>query len=358
MSYYEIDFLAVETEKSGDAIPMRYEQNGVTIVHITDGGYLSTGEAVVDHVTNLYGTTHVDHVVVTHPDGDHAAGLRVVLESCTVGALWMLRPWNYAAHVIHRFSTYNSVERLQSKLKASYPNLAALEVMAIERGIPIYEPFQGSVIGNFTVMAPTVGRYLDLIVGSDKTPSAVTESASNFWGSVLRAAANVVAYVKSAWGDESFPSNDTSAENEMSVIQFAYMEGHRILLTGDAGVEGLTEAINYAPMVGLTLPGLERVQIPHHGSRRNVSTDVLDRLLGPRLSAPVTPGYAQTLAIVSSAKADPKHPRKAVKRAFIHRGADVYETEGNSIRIMGGAVPPRYGWGAVSPVAYPDEQEE
>jgi beta-lactamase superfamily II metal-dependent hydrolase len=76
---YEIDFLPVETDKSGDAIAIRYTVNGATAVHVVDGGYLDTGEALVEHLSTLYG---VGHVVLTHPDQDHANGLRKVVESC------------------------------------------------------------------------------------------------------------------------------------------------------------------------------------------------------------------------------------------------------------------------------------
>ena len=192
MGYFEIDFLAVETAKSGDAIPMRYEIDGRTTVHVTDGGFQSTGAAVVAHLNNVYGTTHVDHVMVTHPDGDHAAGLRTVLEECTVGILWMLRPWSYAAEIIGRFATYNSVAALEARLRKVYPNLAALEEMAIERGIPINEPFQGARVGAFTVMAPRRDRYLDLIVESERTPEAVEEESVNIFEAAFKAAAAAV----------------------------------------------------------------------------------------------------------------------------------------------------------------------
>jgi len=47
---YEVDFLPVETDKSGDAIALRYTIDGVTRVHVVDGGYLKTGETIVEHV--------------------------------------------------------------------------------------------------------------------------------------------------------------------------------------------------------------------------------------------------------------------------------------------------------------------
>ena len=82
----------------------------------------------------------------------------------------MLRPWLYAAEIIGRFENFTSVDNLKKRLKEIYPNIAALEEIALERDIHIYEPFQGASIGAFTVMAPTKKRHLDLVVVSEKTP--------------------------------------------------------------------------------------------------------------------------------------------------------------------------------------------
>lgn len=355
--YFEIDFHDVETAKSGDAIALRYEVGGVTRVHVVDGGYLDTGEKVLETIRTHYGSPAlIDAVVVTHSDGDHATGLRAVLEGYDVGALWMLRPWLYAEELLPRFETYTSADRLRSRLRAVYPNLVELETIAEERGIPIHDPFQGSVIGAFQVLAPSRARYLDLVVNSEKTPEAAEPAQAGLIeaiGLVLKKAANVVL---AAWGVETFPPEGTSAENEMSVVQYAVLCGKRILLTGDAGREALREAIVYAHVAGIALPGLDRVQVPHHGSRRNVDTEVLDALLGPKLASQPAPGQGTFTAIVSSAKADEHHPRKAVVRAFMHRGARVITTENGNICTFHNA-PKRAGWSGVSPLEYPSEEE-
>src|SRR5437879_5133289 len=141
--YFEIDFLDVETAKSGDAIAMRYVVGGETFIHVVDGGYLATGDSLVDHIRKHYGNPgFIDNVIVTHQDGDHTAGLRAVLEEFNVGALWMLRPWQYAADIIHRVKRFTSVENLTARLRSDFPNLVALEEIANDRGIPIKEPFQ------------------------------------------------------------------------------------------------------------------------------------------------------------------------------------------------------------------------
>lgn len=317
--FFEIDFLDVESKKSGDAIPLRYELNGVTWIHVVDGGYQACGDKIVNHIRK------------------------------------------YADELISRFVNYTSVDNLRRRLKQVYPNLAALEEIAIEKGIPIYEPFQGASIGAFTVLSPTKSRYLDLIVESERTPESVEEAeetaVTTLGRFVEKVAAKAVYYLRAAWGEEIFSPEETSSENEMSVIQFANLCGQRILLTGDAGRSALTEAADYAPYAGLALPGIDRFQVPHHGSRRNVSTEVLDRWLGERLSAKPLPGQESFHAIISSAKEDTDHPRKAVVRALWHRGAKVVATEGEDLRTSYNA-PSRATWGPAQPLEYPEEQED
>lgn len=86
----------------------------------------------------------------------------------------MNRPWIYAQEfydnnrVIDGRITENS---LGDRLKKKYSYIADLEEIADEKGIPIYEVFEGIVIENvFTVLSPSRDFYLDLMVESDKTP--------------------------------------------------------------------------------------------------------------------------------------------------------------------------------------------
>ncbi|BBO55947.1 hypothetical protein [Cobetia sp. AM6] len=236
-----------------------------------------------------------------------------------------------------------------------YPNLVALEELAIEHNVTIMEPFQGSLIGDFHVLAPSKNRYLDLIVESDRTPEASMEAEQSFAEAAGQLFKKAVNFIKSSWGEEYFPEDDTSPENNMSVIQYACLCDKKILLTGDAGRAALHEAADFAPNVGLFLPGIDRMQVPHHGSRHNVSTEVLDRWLGTRLDQNQASG--SFTAVVSAAKEDKDHPRKSVVRAFIHRGAKVISTEGSNKRI-GHNAPDREGWVAVEPIPYPEDQED
>ncbi|HHA2534777.1 TPA: MBL fold metallo-hydrolase [Stenotrophomonas maltophilia] len=359
--FYEIDFLDVETKKSGDAITVRYELGGVRSIHIVDTGYQATGPGIVNHVLKHYQTDVVDHLVITHCDGDHTGGAVHLLENLKVKRLWMLRPWAYADELINRFEV-GTVDGLRRRLRQIYWQLVEIETKANDLGVEISDPFQGSAIGPFKVLAPSRARFLDLIVDSEKTPESVQDAAATssdraFWAirELLKRAARIV---NAAWNVELFSSQETSAENEMSVVQWASLCGDKVLLTGDAGRGGLTEAINYAPYSGLVLPGFRRAQVPHHGSRRNLSTEIMDELFGPRLPSMVDKGQETWTAVCSSAKLDEAHPRLAVKRAFIHRGARFIATESRSIRSYGGDAPKRNDWTPVEGDPYPDSHEE
>jgi hypothetical protein len=354
--FFEIDFLDVESTKSGDAIPIRYRINDLTYIHVTDGGFQDTGDSVVEHIRTHYDDPlYIDNVIVSHPDGDHAAGLRAVLEQYRVGQLWMLRPWLYAEYLLPHFPRFSSSANLAARLREAYPNITALEEIAIDKDIPMREPFQGARIGAFSVLAPSKRTYLRLVLESDKTPEPTTNLLARSAGWKLAEA--LISLVRAGWGKETFPGDDTTPENNMSVVQYANLCGKKILLTADAGRLALEEAAQYAPSVGLILPGVDKIQIPHHGSRHNVSTDLLDRWLGPRSRSRPNDGEETFEAIVSAAKRDKDHPRKAVIRGFIHRGARVLTTQGASIRINSNA-PSRAGWEPATPLPYPDYEEK
>ena len=363
-NYFEIDFFRVGENRSGDAIALRYERYGDSAVHVIDGGFQDDGSHVLTHLCNYYGSKDVSYVVLTHPDSDHAEGLRTVLEECTVpheGGLWMLRPWLYTEELLDHFARFTTVTALETALRKAYPNVAALEEIALRREIPIHAPFQGEEIGAFTVLAPSKSRYLQLIVDSDRTPQKAARAHSMGLLETHRPLlAKVVHYAKAAWGVEVFSPEPTSAENEMSVVQYASLCDEKILLTGDAGRDGLTEAADFAPDIGLQLPGIDRFDVPHHGSRRNVSTTVLDQWLGPRLPHQRAQGKGSFWAFISANPKDDAHPRRAVVRGLIHRGANVVQTtswRGGYLRTSKNA-PSRPGAVPAEQLAYPEDQEE
>ena len=351
---FEIDFLPVgENSCSGDAICVRYgtPEVGFTI-NLVDGGYESTTQTIIDHLDRYYGRpSRIDNVVLTHADRDHAAGLVAILERYEVGALWMNRPWLYVEQIVHHFHGNWTLQGLTTHLRTEFDKLVELEAIAYRKRIPIYEAFQGAQIGAFEVLAPSRERYLSLIPDLDQAPRVYTETAFDWLAGVARKA---VALVKETWSGETLSDDPepTSASNESSVVQAALIDGKLIVLTGDAGPDGLTEAADALSEFGAFQPAF--FQVPHHGSRRNVTPTVLNRWIGTPLANPSGP---RGVAYCSAAADDEDHPRRKVVNAFLRRGYPVHTTNG-AARCHRNNMPSRSGWCVSNPESFSSEVEE
>jgi beta-lactamase superfamily II metal-dependent hydrolase len=131
------------------------------------------------------------------------------------------------------------------------------------------------------------------------------------------------------------------------------VDGRRFLFTADAGVPALHRAWDHLEGSGLGTQALYFGQIPHHGSRRNASSELLDRLYGP------TGQGASRSAFVSVSKdADAKHPSPRVVNAHMRRGFSVVPTAGRTICERSVDAPTRPGWGPVAPLEPMDESDE
>lgn len=354
---YEIDFLPVGNgNKSGDAIAIRYGTQGDYKVMVVDGGTKESGQKLVEHIREYYGT-RVDYVVNTHPDQDHASGLTEVLEHLEVGELWIHRPWVYAKDIINYI--YNNpnlwidgrvtVKSFEERLSGDYYKYAKeLELIANKKKITINEPYENSRIGEFIVLSPNKKWYLyDLIPNSNKTEEIVSTAESSH--SLIQAGLGKILNIGETLGFETLRNGgETSRENESSVVLYANFDNQGVLLTGDAGNEALQNAYNFATNIGINISqNLQFIQIPHHGSRRNVSPKILNQIIG----AIGKKEKESVTAFVSAGKNDTDHPRKIVTNAFIRRGCKVIATKGGSKCHYCG-MPKREGWTTAKPMQF------
>lgn len=407
---FEIDFLPVgDGERSGDAIAMRYGYPQDYRVVVVDGGSKESGEQLVEHVRNVYQARHINLVINTHPDADHASGLSVVLESFPVLELWMHQPWNHPeAKPLFRngaFTTAGLSDRIRDAVDAAH----TLEGIALKRPrpIPIREPFQGMQFGPLLVMSPTRELYLQLIPHFEQTPAAkypsplgtlglgafgavggrgasarlglrgglldvgpgalspqtasnalrgglmslgagtsdpypgqgIINGALSSAGLGLRPSPPAKPSRYETWASESLgDERETSEQNESSVVIYGRFNGCSILLTGDAGKKALSVAWLHSLQSGINLQECTYYQVPHHGSRQNVSPQILDIILGPRALMPRAP---TRFAIASVAASAEDYPRKSVANAFLRRGVSISRTAGSVVGIRLGNFPDR-----------------
>lgn len=348
---YEIDFLPVgENSRSGDAIALRFGNllgpRSEQSVVIIDGGFKESGEQLVEHVKTYYSTDHVDLVISTHPDADHASGLCVVLEKLSVGQLAMHRPWEHAPEIKNLFRDGRiTASGLKDRLEMSLQHASDLEALATKRGVQIVEPFQGitGFGGVAHVLGPSREYYQTLIAGFRSTPEPV--GALGIFAPLQRAAERVVETIQDFWHIDLLDDDEdtTSAENNTSAILFFNIDGHKLLFTGDAGKTALLNAIAYAESTGISLVGMTFLDVPHHGSKRNLNSKILKKM------------NAAT-AFISACAESEKHPAKKVTNALQKHGASVFVTRTNKLLHHHDA--PSRGWNEATPESFHSLIEE
>ncbi|CAL2083180.1 conserved hypothetical protein [Tenacibaculum dicentrarchi] len=350
MNSLEIDFLPVGNgEKSGDAIAFRYgnfSNPSEQKVIIIDGGTKESGKELCKLIKETYKTYIIDIVICTHPDGDHASGLREVLgdEELTIKSLIIHKPWEHSKEIKDLFHdgriTSNS---LSERLKEAYNFAYECVEIAERRGIKIYEPFSGLSYDNkiIRVLGPDKNYYLSLLPDFAKSPKAKETSLQKSFSAVKEA----VNWVRESMQIETLSEDgETSAENNSSAVVLLELDGDKYLFTGDTGIPALKRIIDYCNNKGIDISNVKFMQVPHHGSKRNISPSILNSI------------KCKT-AYVSASKDAPKHPAKKVINAYIRRGAKVYTTEGTGLNHHINTNT-RIGWSSATPKPFSENVED
>lgn len=318
----EIDMLSLG---NADSILVSRWEDGVPTRVLIDGGNKGNAADVRSFLRRM-GITYLDHVVCTHPHDDHAGGLTALLADPTlrVGCLWSHIPGRHVdTTALSRVLQTKSESSVIKVLRESLATQCSLLEIAQRRGIPIQEPFQGASIGFFTVCSPDLEFYRDtLCCFSDLEKLRLYEERLG--------AMELRSIIDEALEDEPGLIDDpvTSAENESSVVLATFFNGELLLFTADAGVQALGRASE-----AYKLGACRWMQIPHHGSRRNLNRELIE--------------YFRPQTAYVSAEGSRKHPRRAVVNAFKDLGTDVFSTHyprPAHLRFHLGSVPVRRGY--------------
>ena len=375
---YEIDFIGVSADscsKDADAICLRWKSgvdyygNPKYKIGVIDGGFEAHGDAMVNHINQYYFNDKdnsidpvekiIDFIVVTHPDMDHTVGLKKIFENFTVLKVYMNRPWIYTNELFDKVDDGRITKKsLYDRLRRKYATIADIEELAEDQGTKIIEAFQGTIIENsIRILSPSKSFYLQLLVESEKTP-LTNHTADNLFGESIakmaQRAKEVVLSLWESWTKELLREDvETSAENETSVVLRGLINEKGFLLTGDAGVRALNNAIDYLEQIGENVrETISFYQIPHHGGRHNINPSTLNRLIGNKVNKGET---IHKTAFASVAK-DSDHPKKMVTNAFIRRGVMVYKTDGAT--LWHHIDMPLRNWGRATNIQFSDYVEE
>lgn len=290
---FEIDLLPVGSEKkSGDCIAMRYgdlvKGKETQTVIVVDGGYSGTWkDTLKPHLSKYYnceinGKLHIDIVILSHPDLDHVSGLVEMAkdEDVEIGMIMMHRPWEELLPSWFkdgRITKSSLKDRLGDAFeKAKELDDATKNISKTRLNVGNYD-YQGASI---TILGPTPDFYKTCIANCEKTPQQEDDvkNLPQTHGSKGPIVLEPYRYGNIKWDD----NENTSAINESSLIILFEYEGVKVLLTGDAGKEGLSKAIKYAHDNNIKLNDCSIIKMPHHGSRKNVNPAIMDAFVGSR----------------------------------------------------------------------------
>ena len=203
------------------------------------------------------------------------------------------------------------------------------------------------------VLGPTEAFYKNLLPGYRGTPEPKAGLTFAF-GQLVEKAKETVKKIAENWGHETLDdTGETSAENNSSAIILFTIGEDSLLFTSDAGIPALSEAVGRLHADGFDFSKLKFVQVPHHGSKRNIGPTLLNTLIGPKTSQPTR---IKTAFASVSPEGAPKHPAKKVTNAFLRRGAPVHVTAGSTKLHYRNA--PGRGWINSTPLPFYNEVEE
>jgi hypothetical protein len=263
-----------------------------------------------------------------------------------VKELWIHTPWNYSKDFLELFKDGRITDNsLSEKLKEGLSIAHELEQIAISKKIKLKQPFSGVSFdeGVLRILGPSESFYSELLPHFRSTPEPIADSALKKSISFVKEA---ITWVSETMDIETLDElGETSAENNSSAVSLFSFNKYSVLLTSDAGIPALKNIIDYSKVNSISLENLFIVQVPHHGSKRNISPSIINSI------KPIS-------AYISCApNGEPKHPSKKVTNAFKRRGVKIYATQGKTICFRSNT-PPRQGWLTAMEIPFYNRVEE
>ena len=354
----EVDFIGTPDVKDDyDAIAFRVLDNGRVVNCVFDGGTSAVGDALVAHLRKYYGRTAgvlptIDYVFCSHGDRDHSAGLITLLETVKVKNIIINFPWDVIDELYERRKNLRlTKEGLLKQLKENYPELASIDEIIASKKINRISGFVEDFCAyGFVLLSPSRELYVNKIAESDKSPGMIVEAADEAYHAFGEEDVEMATKYKDSLHDDV----STTPENETSLVLYVNGGGNPFLLTGDAGVEGLGYATRVAKGFGVDFSKLQIVQVPHHGGRRNVTSSILDKILGP-VQCVQDKDYKWAFVSVGNGS---NHPTRCVTNAFWNRGWHVYVSSAGSLHGVKGDGFPKRDWKEQKPIGFSSTVEK
>lgn len=287
MSIFTIEMLPAE---EGDALWIEYGSKTKPRRVLIDGGVLKTYDTLRSRIDDLGTRRRFELMVVTHIDNDHIDAMVKLLAGRTefeVGDFW--------------FNAWDQIK--EDRLGPKQGEM--LTGFIDERGLAHNEMAEGGPVGipsdpdaalvrhelaggmEITVLGPRAADLTKLRKEWKRViEDAGLEPGGEFTGAKL--AEKAPRYTKDRlgsrppnverWANRAF-TEDGSAPNGSSISLLLEYRGRSALLTGDARSDSLCEGIDrLLAERGVDKLTIDVFKLPHHGSKNNLSNEVMSRL--------------------------------------------------------------------------------
>jgi hypothetical protein len=287
MNVFAIEMLPAA---EGDALWIEFGDKGKPHRMLIDGGVFATHKALKGKLNAIEGKRRFELVVVTHIDNDHIDGLAKLLandQKLDVDDFWF-NSWDQLKAVDALGPKQGEI--LSHRLAHwGLPNNRRADGKAIgiprddNEPLPTYE-FDGGL--KITVIGP---RYIDLQrlrrewkktieelklrPGDERTAEKLIEKPNKYQPDKLGGEPN-----PKTWAARTF-TDDGSVPNASSISLLAEFGGRSLLFTGDATSASLVEGLDRPKNErGVARIKVDAFKVPQHGSKNNLSADVVKRL--------------------------------------------------------------------------------
>lgn len=245
-----INFLPI---KKGDCIHIRFEDETGAYNIIIDSGPASAHAKFRDLINKIRNAGEaVDLLCLTHIDDDHIGGATKVLSEIGFDFGIIKRAWLNCESAGEGYSVQ---ETAHAVAEMSVPTMLDLQRYLLEHNIPV----ESDIVKGYTLIVGTMEIFV-------LTPLLVNHQIYQN-------------YLKEKLQKVSMSADDQSKTNGDSISLLLCFHGRNYLFAGDIHADELTKAIAQTDKCRL----LYSAQLPHHGSHRNLTEELLQQLNTTRL---------------------------------------------------------------------------
>lgn len=307
---YTINFLSIG---DADAIVIGYQkdEDSPLKVALIDAGNIGDSKIIKDFIWNKYKTHRIDLAVCTHPDRDHKGGFFELMEDPEMEfyEFWCADP--YMVLEDEDYDEDMSTEERQTICRKVYnhpmddsKNLIDIAEKKCSCCYHVEEGDESEIIP-IQVMGPSPSYFRSAAINmlNEFTELPVETDMGEY-----EDAAEVPDEENCSRINDS---KDESNTNKCSLILlFKLNSSSKYLLCGDAAASSLQELVdNY----GTDVKGC-RLKVPHHGSIKNLTTRIIDKL--------------SPIASIISCAGNSHHPNGSIVE-YLRKFGNVYTTSYN-----------------------------